>query len=713
MPPIKHVFKQMDGRQRLVALTFILALGAVLSTLYIKGLWDVLLIALTFIFVLLAIAIVNEFLTRKDPNRTAPDKQHAIGRDNIGRDQTNINEIQESVLATGGHNTINVNLTPSEPATKPATESWTPEQINQYKERLKKQHATTRILGKTSPIPLEGIYTDIFVLDKLTAQQRFEREALQEQFPTRFEDQSQRERHDGLAYVSRSGNLFILGKPGAGKTTFLRYIALQEGTALLLFDGLDEVNQEHDQRRTLTQQLKDVIEQYPETQTLITCRIAASDYQFPNCQEVEVADFTQEQVKTYVNNWFDNNPEKREAFFVEFEKSENKSIRGLSTIPLLLSLLCLVFDESMGFPQRRSELYKRALNVLLEKWDASRAIRRDSIYQTLSTDLKQNMLAAIAAETFQAGNYILPQTFLIQRIEAYLANLPSNDQTGPINGRQVLTEMTAQHGILVERASDLYSFSHLTLHEYLAAHHIVANEASGLVKGLLTLEHIVEDRWEQVILLTAGLLNQADQFFHQFQKSLDRLIAPDETLINLLKWVETKATQANASYKQPAIRAFYIYNDLDRDRDRALDSARVLNLDSYRTQALNSDRALDLDLNLALNLNPDRTLDPALAFDRTKKLKLTKLHTALTRQTTPTANASQEEWTAFAEQLRQIMIEHSNIGHDWNLTLEQIQTLNNYLRANQLLLQCLEVAYVTNREAIKDRLLLPPAPQTE
>jgi hypothetical protein len=53
------------------------------------------------------------------------------------------------------------------------------------------------------------------------------------------------------------------------------------------------------------------------------------------------------------------------------------------------------------------------------------------------------------------------------------------------------------------------------------------------------------------------------------------------------------------------------------------------------------------------------------------------------------------------------MIEHRDIGHDWNFTEEQSQTLNRYLYATHLLVECLDVAYVTDREAIEDRLLRP------
>ena len=56
-------------------------------------------------------------------------------------------------------------------------------------------------------------------------------------------------------------------------------------------------------------------------------------------------------------------------------------IQELATNPLLLTLLCLMFEESADFPSNRSELYKEGLNVLLRKWDAKRSIEREQSLQ--------------------------------------------------------------------------------------------------------------------------------------------------------------------------------------------------------------------------------------------------------------------------------------------------------------------------------------------
>jgi predicted NACHT family NTPase len=67
-----------------------------------------------------------------------------------------------------------------------------------------------------------------------------------------------------------------------------------------------------------------------------------------------------------------------------------------------------------------------------------------------------------------------------------------------------------------------------------------------------------------------------------------------------------------------------------------------------------------------------------------------------------------DEW--IAHQLRQVMIEHRNIGHDWQFTVAQKAKLQQYYDANKLLVDCLNSdCYVTKatRHYIEETFLLP------
>ena len=76
----------------------------------------------------------------------------------------------------------------------------------------------------------------------------------------------------------------------------------------------------------------------------------------------------------------------------------------------------------------------------------------------------------------------------------------------------------------------------------------------------------------------------------------------------------------------------------------------------------------------------------------------------------------QEWWKTqgpnWAEALMAVMIEHRNIGHDWQFSDQQIEKLEQYYAANLLLVDCLNSdCYVTRevREQIEATLLLPAA----
>ncbi|MCO6450070.1 MAG: hypothetical protein J5I90_04705, partial [Caldilineales bacterium] len=112
-------------------------------------------------------------------------------------------------------------------------------------------------------------------------------------------------------------------------------------------------------------------------------------------------------------------------------------------------------------------------------------------------------------------------------------------------------------------------------------------------------------------------------------------------------------------------------------------------------------------------------LDRDLARDLAKELKLDDLAAALDALTVPKSGASRSEWQAYAEQLQAIIAAHrpsvlvlrrvqQEIAESDSypkLTNEQWRRMADYLKATGLLLDCLDVAYVSDRPAIEEQLL--------
>lgn len=657
------------------------------------------------------------------------------------------------------------------------------EGLKRYLKWVEGQHSTMRLLGQPRPVPLEGIFTDVYVLDRPSASRRVGIEELRRRYAG-GERHHKAQRRSGMEMVEREPRLFILGKPGAGKTTFLKYVALQEarrkptqkvpifvslkeladsgrdllsfiieqveageftsaenfvkrvlkaGRALVLLDGLDEAQQADFNLANLLLDINRLTSRYPESQYLVTCRLAATEYQFERFTYVEMADFTQPQIKSYVGKWFGEEPARGKRFLEELAKPDHRGLQELAQVPLLLTLLCLAFDETLSFPQRRVEVYNEAVEALLRKWDGSRGIRRpEMLYKELAFDRKRQMLSRLAFDTFESGHYFIPQAELEAKIMEWLRQLPSLQSNEAIDGRAILKAIEAQHGLFVERAQEIYSFAHLSFQEYFTAKYLV--ETEGLFPFLMT--KITEPRWREVFLLVASLLPNADRFFDSFLAALDRLVADQPPIVDRLEWAERKADTTPTSYKAEAVRALAL--NLVVNLDLALALSFDLDLAFNRTVHRTHTRALALVLDPALNLDRARArnhfrfryrdldLDRALHRSRllqdiiqdarrtSRLLGLYELHVAL--HGGPVAgkhSASPGIWQVLADYLTAHILAKLQPNPNWNLSSEQTELLTTYLTANLLLLDCLAVAIVSDRDGIKARLLRPPAPKTK
>jgi predicted NACHT family NTPase len=464
------------------------------------------------------------------------------------------------------------------------------------KSNIRERCGTMRVLDMTQPIELTGdwgIYTKVNILKKITGRRRLGiPELLQNSDLENFErfglSQVSEARMPGLEAVQHYSKLMVLGKPGAGKTTFLKYLAMQciegqfqanrvpffislkdfaeatkqpdvleyiaqqlldcevtdasakveqlmrQGRTLVLLDSLDEVRNEYEKR--VLKQIRDISAKFYANQFVITCRIAAQEYTFENFTEVELADFNDEQIADFSNKWFrsKNDPIKAESFLQKLK--EDAPIRELATSPLLLTLLCLVFEDTGSFPTNRAELYQTEVDVLLKKWDVKRNIEREQVYKRLSLKRKEDLLSQIAHITFEAGNYLFKQREVERYITQYIQNLPeasTDPEVLELDSVAVLKSIEAQHGLFVERARGIYSFSHLKFHEFFTARKIVTScnpyaVDDPTLQGLVS--HVTEKRWREVFLLTVGMLDSADVLVRLMKARIDDLLAADEKL---------------------------------------------------------------------------------------------------------------------------------------------------------------------------------------
>lgn len=572
-----------------------------------------------------------------------------------------------------------------------------------YAEAISFRYDRMRVLGMSAPVPIRSIYVRVNILEKITSRRR--------QTPEEMEDIFNKDKNsfgviqktaDGIDVANREQRLIVLGKPGAGKTTFLKWLTLcaidgrfkspvipifislkdwsdskkalnvfileefsicgfddakifvdqlfVTGNALLLLDGLDEVGGRIDEA---IREVQNLSTKYPKIKLFVSCRAAAYNYVFPDFKDVEIADFSDEQVNQFVQNWFRGSNGKGESCINELGLAKNKAIANLCSTPLLLTLLCLAFDDAMAFPPNRAELYKDALDALLKKWDSSRAIVRESSYKSLSLAKKELLLSRLAFNTFSNNRYFIKQAYLEGEIADFVGNLKSVfPENSDIEGERVLKEIESQHGLLVERAHHVYSFSHLTFQEFFTARYITENTNKDKGPNYLISNHLGDFRWNEVFILTTGLLAEADAFLMEMRKKLS-LTLRDMDLLELLTRLREIVTDSN-DVPEPVRRTlavYYVTNELAKTQS------------NFRAAYVASKELLtDMQKEFGRISNLD--------FQALKTLRL-GLH-----------------------QHRQLLA--NTVADIKKLRTEQIRVLAEYIRGTRLLVNCLNVdAYVT------------------
>ncbi|MDJ0662441.1 MAG: NACHT domain-containing NTPase [Crocosphaera sp.] len=664
------------------------------------------------------------------------------------------------------------------------------------KNSIEKQCSTIRVLDMTGPIELNDIYTQVNILEKIIGRRRFSidqllEESNVEEFDRFSFSKIKQKRVSALDAVNQYDKLMILGKPGVGKTTFLKYLAIQcnqgvfaatkipifiplkkyaetennpdlltyiiqwleqckitnakdklrkileEGKALILLDGLDEVTVKDSKR--IIKSIEDFYTFYDKNKFIVTCRIAAIEYTFTQFTEVEVAeveiaDFNDRQIKTFVTNWFKiKELANYTQHFLEQLKN-NSTIKELANNPLLLTLLCLEFEDSGNFPSDRADLYARATNTLLRKWDNKRYIYRQQVYKELTPKRKEGLLSEIAFKTFDKKEYFFKQRTIERYIGEYICNLPNTpkDQTElDIDSQAVLKSIEAQHGLLVERARGIYSFSHLTFQEYFTARKIAnISNPKELETALNDLaSHITETRWREVFLLTTAMLEPADKLLLLMKRNIDKLIGHETELQEFLVWVRDKSNSVESDYKTAPIRVFYfyyalydsffldfkLYHSLSLDFD--LDLNYAVSIDPELYYSLNTEFSIDLNRSIPFGFDGDLYYYLSAAIDNCLDQKLKEILEQLQQQL-PDSDEDKEKkkkwWhkngETWRKDLREAMIKYRNIGHEWEFNNKQIELLNQYLTANQLLVDCLNTECYISREVrkeIENTLFLP------
>ncbi|MDX2215250.1 MAG: HEAT repeat domain-containing protein, partial [Oculatellaceae cyanobacterium bins.114] len=292
---------------------------------------------------------------------------------------------------------------------------------------------------------------------------------------------------------------------------------VQEGRALILLDGLDEVAEEG-HRQEIVRKIENFLGQYDQNRAIVTSRPAGYRRDFFRTAEYphyQLQPFSDDQIKQFITNWYDTRtPDQAES---ERRKSnlqkalqDNDRIKVLARNPLLLTIIALIHRYQTELPRDRYELYDRAVRTLLTTWDSSREITTHKALQYLRLDNLRHLMERLAywihtqgGTGDNEGGTLIDRDELITQLSQYIKEEKKLERNeAKAEAERFLRHIRDRTGLLNEQGQDCYAFVHKTFQEYLTAQEIRDRQEESFDVVLEHIQtHLHDPHWREVLLL--------------------------------------------------------------------------------------------------------------------------------------------------------------------------------------------------------------------
>jgi HEAT repeat protein len=294
---------------------------------------------------------------------------------------------------------------------------------------------------------------------------------------------------------------------------------LNNGRALILLDGLDEVAEES-KRYHLVQCIENFLGQYPQNRAIITSRPAGYKRDFFRTEEFphyELQPFDDGKIEEFCDRWYTSRvPDQAEAQRRKesLQKALNQQdrIKLLARNPLLLTIIALIHRYQARLPRERYKLYDKAVETLLTAWDDNKELSNQTVLKYLQLDDLRRLMESLAYWIHTQGNTgdteggtLIDKDELIQKLCQEIKTLKQlQHYEAKAEAERFVTFIRDRTGLLNEQGQDCYAFVHKTFQEYLAAQDInyqADNEDDFEIVLTHIKQHLHDAHWREVLLL--------------------------------------------------------------------------------------------------------------------------------------------------------------------------------------------------------------------
>jgi len=385
------------------------------------------------------------------------------------------------------------------------------------------------------------------------------------------------------------------------KDVFEGWLRNPDTKSLVLLDGLDEIS-DLEKRKEICRWIDRSWSGFSEAYFVVTSRFTG--YRKTEGVELtadhiraDVMDFTPEQQEEFLSKWFyaahqrelcppgmhvdqwidrqKKHAEERTTKIVEYlEKPENKGLRELAAVPMMLQIMAILWKERDFLPGNRVKLYSAALDYLLEFRDERRMIppllpaeKARRVLAPVSLWMQEELEADEAEKSVMQGK-------MQEKLDTF---------DHPPNAEAFCRNLVDRAGLLAEYGDREYVFRHKTFKEYLAGVQLKEDRHKyNRVNRLVA--HFGEDWWNETLRFFIAQVDEDifDLFMQQlFESDVSEELSQkqQELLRSLIEEATEKKTEALCEKlldtETSVNRQRYILDCLKQiDKSSALDSVR-------------------------------------------------------------------------------------------------------------------------------------------
>lgn len=293
-------------------------------------------------------------------------------------------------------------------------------------------------------------------------------------------------------------------------------VSLVGGMRRLDVDRIAQVNRSRVGRSAKTDRLRQEFAKHV-PRVIVTSRTAEPLGLARAFVRFELRPLTNGQLRELLLNW--NNSEGDVQRIMD-HLAGNDRLLDVCRRPLVATLLATLCASGYEPPESKTELYERRADLLLDRWDLVRGVRRRNRVRARD---KRTLLIRLALELHVAHR----RTFSMDDVRV-LWNDGFSRLYVNVEPEEVVAELILSHSLVEAHGNDVYSLGHLSYQEFFAAQGIVF----GGYQELLANE-FHDSWWSEVALFYAGLCGDVSGFIGLLQRKC-RLSEDDERLVPLV-----------------------------------------------------------------------------------------------------------------------------------------------------------------------------------